>query len=94
MNPNPRRVTEGLHVLTGVLAPYVARELRAKLAEQAGDPALYDRVRTADHQGVPPGSDALRELFDACGPCLPPPHRGDAGIILSCRRYRAVRASF
>ena len=45
-------------------------EIAAQLAEQAGDPALYDRVRVADRRGVPPGSDALRELFDACGPCL------------------------
>ena len=31
---------------------------------------LYDHVRDADRKGVPPGSNALRELFDACGPCL------------------------
>ena len=34
MNPNHQRVTEGLHALTGVLAPCVARELRAKLADE------------------------------------------------------------
>ena len=27
-------------------------------------------MRSADRKGVPPGSDALRGLFDACGPCL------------------------
>ena len=45
-------------------------EIGAQLAEQAGDWKLYDRVRNADRKGVPPGSDALRALFDACGPCL------------------------
>ena len=45
-------------------------EIGAQLAEQAGDRKLYDHVRNADRRGVPPGSDALRALFDACGPCL------------------------
>jgi predicted AAA+ superfamily ATPase len=45
-------------------------EIGAQLAEQAGRLKLYDLVRDADRKGVPPGSDALRELFDGCGPCL------------------------
>ena len=45
-------------------------EIGAQLAHQAGDLALYDHVRDADRKGVPPGSEALRTLFDACGPCL------------------------
>ena len=45
-------------------------EIGAQLAEQAGQLKLYDLVRDADRKGVPPGSDTLRELFDACGPCL------------------------
>ena len=45
-------------------------EIGAQLADQAGDWKLYDHVRNADRKGVPPGSDALRALFDACGPCL------------------------
>ena len=45
-------------------------EIGAQLAEQAGDKRLYEHVRNADRRGVPPGSDALRALFDACGPCL------------------------
>ena len=56
--------------LPGITIRTLWGEIAAQLAEQAGDPALYDRVRTADRRGVPPGSDALRELFDACGPCL------------------------
>ena len=56
--------------LPGITIRTLWGEIAAQLAEQAGDPALYDRVRTADRRGVPPGSDTLRELFDACGPCL------------------------
>ena len=56
--------------LPGITIRTLWGEIAAQLAEQAGDPALYDRVRVADRRGVPPGSDALRELFDACGPCL------------------------
>lgn len=45
-------------------------EMAAQLAEQAGNPKLFDIVRDADKSSVPPGSETLVELFDACGPCL------------------------
>ncbi|MDE7242627.1 MAG: DUF499 domain-containing protein, partial [Oscillospiraceae bacterium] len=45
-------------------------EMAAQLAESAGDLRLYDYVKTADKKGVSPGSEALKNLFDACGPCL------------------------
>ncbi|AEE98002.1 Swt1 family HEPN domain-containing protein [Mahella australiensis] len=45
-------------------------EMAAQLAEQAGDMSLYEYVKEADKKGVSPGSQALRQLFDACGPCL------------------------
>lgn len=45
-------------------------EMAAQLAEQAGNPKLFDVVRDADKLAVPPGSETLVELFDACGPCL------------------------
>ncbi len=45
-------------------------EIGAQLAEQTGNRKLYNHVREADRKGVPPGSEALRELFDSCGPCL------------------------
>lgn len=45
-------------------------EMAAQLAESAGDPALYDYVKDADRKGVSPGSKAMADLFDACGPCL------------------------
>ena len=45
-------------------------EMAAQLAESAGNMKLYDYVKEADKQGVPPGSEALKNLFDACGPCV------------------------
>ena len=56
--------------LPGISIRTLWGEIGAQLAEQAGDPKLFNRVRSADRKGVPPGSDALRGLFDACGPCL------------------------
>ena len=56
--------------LQGITIRTLWGEIAAQLAEQAGEPKLYDRIRSADRRGVPPGSDALRGLFDACGPCL------------------------
>ena len=45
-------------------------EMAAQLAASAGDLKLYDFVKEADKKGVSPGSEALKKLFDACGPCL------------------------
>lgn len=45
-------------------------EMAAQLAESAGNPKLYDYVKEADKKGVSPGSETLKNLFDACGPCL------------------------
>ena len=45
-------------------------EMAAQLAESAGDLKLYDHVKEADKKGVAPGSVALKNLFDDCGPCL------------------------
>ena len=56
--------------LPGITIRTLWGEIGAQLAEQADDKKLYDHVRNADRKGVPPGSDALRALFDACGPCL------------------------
>ena len=56
--------------LPGITIRTLWGEIAAQLAEQAGDPKLYNRIRSADRKGVPPGSDALRALFDACGSCL------------------------
>jgi predicted AAA+ superfamily ATPase len=45
-------------------------EMAAQLAESAGKPALYDFVKESDKKGVSPGSEALKNLFDAAAPCL------------------------
>jgi predicted AAA+ superfamily ATPase len=45
-------------------------EMAAQLAESAGNPELYNYVKESDRKGVSPGSEALKNLFDACGPCL------------------------
>jgi predicted AAA+ superfamily ATPase len=45
-------------------------EMAAQIAEQAGDQKLYDLVKDADLRSVSPGSETLRELFDAGGPCV------------------------
>jgi predicted AAA+ superfamily ATPase len=45
-------------------------EMAAQLVESVGNPKLYDYVKEADKKGVSPGSEALRNLFDACAPCL------------------------
>lgn len=45
-------------------------EMAFQLALEAHDPSLYEIIRESDKRGVSPGSDALKELFDSCGPCL------------------------
>lgn len=67
MNPTKERRPPNL---PGITVRTMWGEIAAQLAEQAGDLKLFDLVRDADRKGVPPGSDTLRELFDACGPCL------------------------
>ena len=67
MNPTKERRPPNL---PGITIRTLWGEIGAQLAEQTGDKKLYDHVRDADRKGVPPGSDTLRELFDACGSCL------------------------
>jgi predicted AAA+ superfamily ATPase len=45
-------------------------EMVAQLSEQAKNPKLYDFIKEADKKAVPPGSDTLQAILDACGPCL------------------------
>ena len=56
--------------LPGITINTIWGEMAAQLAESAGDLSLYDYVKEADKKGVSPGSEALKNLFDACGPCL------------------------
>jgi predicted AAA+ superfamily ATPase len=67
LNPTKERRPPNL---PGIAIRTLWGEIGAQLAEQSGDKKLYEHVRDADRKGVPPGSDTLRELFDACGPCL------------------------
>ena len=66
---DPSRAKRPLN-LPGVTINTVWGEMAAQLAVSAGDPKLYDYVKEADKKGVSPGSEALKNLFDACGPCL------------------------
>ena len=45
-------------------------EMAAQLAESASNPKLYDFVKEADRKSVSPGAEALKNLFNACGPCI------------------------
>ena len=56
--------------LPGVTVNTIWGEMAAQLAIAANKPELYDYVKEADKKGVSPGSEALKQLFDSCGPCL------------------------
>jgi len=45
-------------------------EMAAQLAEASGNYKLYNYVKEADKKGVSPGSETLKNLFDAAAPCL------------------------
>lgn len=66
---NPSRVRRP-PTFPGITIRTLWGELAAQLAEQAGQPELYELIREADKAAVPPGSETLTELFDACGPCV------------------------
>jgi len=56
--------------LPGITVNTLWGEMAAQLAESAGKPKLYDYVKEADKKGVSPGSEAFKNLFNECGPCL------------------------
>jgi len=62
--------TKRLPNLPGITVNTLWGEMAAQLAIAAGKPELYDFVRDADRMHVAPGSEDLKKLFDACGPCL------------------------
>jgi predicted AAA+ superfamily ATPase len=45
-------------------------EMAYQLAKDAGVPKLYDMIKESDKKGVSPGSETIKNLFDACGPCV------------------------
>ncbi len=56
--------------LPGITINTIWGEMAAQLAESAGNLSLYDFVKESDKKGVSPGSEALKNLFDAAAPCL------------------------
>lgn len=56
--------------MPGITINTIWGEMAAQLAMSAGNLALYDIVKEADKKGVSPGSEAIKELFDAAAPCL------------------------
>ena len=67
LNPSkPRRPIN----FPGITIRTLWGELAAQLADQCGDPKIYDFIKDSDRTGVSPGSETLREMLDACGPCL------------------------
>ena len=66
---DPTRVQRPPH-MPGIMIHTLWGEMAAQLAASAGNPKLYDYVKEADKKGVSPGSEALKNLFDAAGPCL------------------------
>ena len=56
--------------MPGITVNTLWGEMAFQLAESAGRPELYEYVKEADKRGVSPGSEALANLFDACGCCL------------------------
>ncbi|MBF1662768.1 MAG: DUF499 domain-containing protein [Selenomonas noxia] len=66
---DPTRVQRPPH-MPGIMIHTLWGEMAAQLAATAGNPKLYDYVKEADKKGVSPGSEVLKNLFDAAGPCL------------------------
>ena len=56
--------------MPGITINTIWGEMAAQLAESAGKHELYDMVKESDKRGVAPGSETLKNLFDACGPCV------------------------
>lgn len=66
---NPAKATRPA-TMPGITVNTLWGEMAFQLAEAAGDPSIYDYVKDADKKGVSPGSEALANMFDACGCCL------------------------
>lgn len=56
--------------LPGVKVNTLWGEIAYQLALARNDPSLYEYVREADKKGISPGSEDLKNLFDAAGPVL------------------------
>ena len=67
--PNPAKPKRPAD-MPGITINTLWGDIVAQLAKASGDPSLYSHIKAADAKGVSPGFDALREVFDSCGPCL------------------------
>lgn len=56
--------------LPGYTVSTIWGEMAYQLVTSAGKPDLYEIIRDADRKGVSPGSENLKTLMNACGPCL------------------------
>ena len=45
-------------------------EMTAQLAEESGNPSLYEMIKEADKKGISPGSATLKAILEQCAPCL------------------------
>ena len=66
MTTNHQRVTEGLDILTRVLAPYVAAELRVRYADEWWDQGVLRVLYDDQKRSLPPGGED-EELILALG---------------------------
>lgn len=56
--------------LPGYTVSTIWGEMTYQLVTSAGKPDLYEMVKDADKKGVSPGSEILKNILNACGPCL------------------------
>ncbi|MCL2757421.1 MAG: DUF499 domain-containing protein, partial [Coriobacteriia bacterium] len=56
--------------LPGITINTIWGDMAAQLAESTGNLKLYDIIKDSDRKGVSPGSETLKNLFDAAAPCL------------------------
>ncbi|MCL1994394.1 MAG: DUF499 domain-containing protein [Spirochaetes bacterium] len=56
--------------LPGITVHTLWGEMAAQLAEESGDPKLYDLIKDADKKGISPGSSTLQAILEKSAPCL------------------------
>jgi len=56
--------------IPGVTINTLWGEMTAQLAEESGNPRLYELIKEADKKGISPGSETIKTIFEKCAPCL------------------------
>jgi predicted AAA+ superfamily ATPase len=56
--------------MPGITINTIWGEIAAQLAESAGNPDLYNIIKTSDAKHTSPGSKTFVDLFNKCGPCV------------------------